>query len=181
MFRERVNGAVESAVPVSVPSTLNCTFLVLVDTLVETAMAPETVAPDAGEVMEIVGAPEFLTLSATAGLVAIWPAESAAMAVSECEPSDNFVVSRESSKGALVTAALVLVPSTLNCTLLVPAETLAVTGTAPETVAPEAGEEIETAGAAVFPGGVPFFEFALVRPTQPAQYSESSSSSSSRQ
>lgn len=176
MFRESVNGAVESAVPVSIPSTLNCTFVVLVDTLVETAITPETVAPDAGEVMEIFGAPEFLTLSATDGLVAMWPAGSAAMAVSECEPSDNLVVSRERSKGALVTAALALVPSTLNCTLLVSAETLVVTATAPETVAPEAGEEIETAGAAVLSVDVPFFEFALVRPTQPAQYSASSRS-----
>jgi hypothetical protein len=83
------------------------------------------------------------------------------------------VVSRESSKGALVTAAPLLVPSTLNWTLVVPAETLVVTRTPPDSVAPAAGAEIETDGAAV-PDGVPFFGFALVRPTQPAQYSESS-------
>jgi hypothetical protein len=55
VFREKENGAVVTAAPELAPSTLNCTLVVLEETLVETATVPETVAPDAGEVIEIVG------------------------------------------------------------------------------------------------------------------------------
>lgn len=41
--------------PVLFPSTLNCTLAVLGETLVVTVTAPETAAPEAGAVMEIVG------------------------------------------------------------------------------------------------------------------------------
>jgi hypothetical protein len=55
VFRDKLNGAAVSAAPELAPSTLNCTLVVLEETLVETATVPETVAPDAGEVIEIVG------------------------------------------------------------------------------------------------------------------------------
>lgn len=41
--------------PVFVPSTLNCTLMVLMDAVVATETKPETVAPWSGAVMEIVG------------------------------------------------------------------------------------------------------------------------------
>jgi hypothetical protein len=71
----------------------------------------------------------------------------------------------------VVTAAPVLFPSTLNCTLVVLEETLVVTETAPETAAPEAGAVIEIVGGVdeeVFLG---VFS-ALVRPTHPVQHSD---------
>ncbi len=56
MFRDKLNGALVTAAPELPPSTRNCTLVVLADTLVETVIVPETVAPDSGELMEIVGA-----------------------------------------------------------------------------------------------------------------------------
>ena len=55
VFRENPNGALVTAAPELLPSTVNCTLVVLEETLVDTATVPETVAPDAGEVIEIVG------------------------------------------------------------------------------------------------------------------------------
>ena len=69
----------------------------------------------------------------------------------------------------MVTAAPVLFPSTLNCTLVVLEETLVVTVTAPETAAPEAGAVIEIVSG-VAEDLVPFTLSALVRPTHPVQY-----------
>ena len=71
VFSDRLNGALVTAAPVLVPSTLNCTLVVLEETLVETAMVPETVAPDAGEVIEMDGAEELLTVIVTVALVAV--------------------------------------------------------------------------------------------------------------
>jgi hypothetical protein len=68
----------------------------------------------------------------------------------------------------VVTAAPVLFPSTLNCTLVVLEETLVVTATAPETVTPVAGAVMEMVGG-VDAEVVPFFVSALVRPTHPVQ------------
>lgn len=56
MFSEKLNGAAVTAGPALAPSTSNCTLVVLADALVVTAMVPETVAPEAGEVTETVGA-----------------------------------------------------------------------------------------------------------------------------
>jgi hypothetical protein len=83
VFREKENGAVVTAAPELAPSTLNCTLVVLEETLVETATVPETVAPDAGEVIEMVGAEELLTMTMTKALLAICPAEFLATAASE--------------------------------------------------------------------------------------------------
>jgi len=71
VFRERLNGALVTAAPEFAPSTLNCTLVVLEETLVETATVPETVAPDVGEVIEMDGAEELLTVIVTVALVAV--------------------------------------------------------------------------------------------------------------
>ena len=63
--------------------------------------------------------------------------------------------------GADVTAAPEFVPSTLNCTLLVFDDTVVVTVTVPDTVAPDAGVSMETSIGAL--PGLP----AAVRPTHP--------------
>src|SRR5579864_2997826 len=85
----------------------------------------------------------------TAALVAVCAAALLATAVSEWVPLESVAVFSERLKGAAVTAAPELLPSTLNCTLTVFAETFVVTVTVPETVAPEAGDVIETVGGAV--------------------------------
>ena len=71
------------------------------------------------------------------------------MATAEREwlPLESVVVFREKPNGAVVTAAPEFAPSTLNCTLVALKETLVVTETVPETVAPDVGEVIETVGA----------------------------------
>jgi hypothetical protein len=71
VLREKPNGAVVTAAPEFAPSTLNCTLVVLEETLVETATVPETVAPEAGEVIEMVGAEELFTVIETVALVAV--------------------------------------------------------------------------------------------------------------
>jgi hypothetical protein len=110
---------------------------------------PETVAPEAGELMETTGRilSALLTVTETAALVPVCPAELLATAESEWLAFVSDVVLRERLKGALVTAAPELLPSILNCTLVVLEETLVVTVVIPETVAPESGEVIEIVGA----------------------------------
>jgi hypothetical protein len=71
VFSDRLNGALVTAAPEFAPSTLNCTLVVLEETLVETATVPETVAPEAGEVIEMVGAEELFTVIVTVALVAV--------------------------------------------------------------------------------------------------------------
>ena len=83
VFREKLKGAWVTGAPELLPSTLNCTLVVLGETLVETVVVPETVAPESGEVIEIAGAAEFLTLNITAALVVISPFEFKATTVSE--------------------------------------------------------------------------------------------------
>jgi len=150
VFSEKLKGALVTAAPELLPSTLNCTLMVFADTLVATLMAPETVAPEAGDVMDTVGGAVtvFLTVIDTAALVAVCAAALLATAVSEWVPSESVAVFSERLKGALVTAAPVLLPSTLNCTRVVLDETLAETLMVPETVAPESGDVIEMVGAA---------------------------------
>ena len=123
--------------------------MVLDETLVETVMVPETVAPESGDVIEMVGAAELLTLTITVALLVVCPVGVLATAASEWLPLESAVVSRERLNGALVTAAPVLLPSNMNCTLVVLGETLVVIGTVPETAAPWAGEVIEMVGALV--------------------------------
>src|SRR5579864_6878626 len=85
----------------------------------------------------------------TAALVAVCAAALLATAVSEWVPFESVAVFSERLKGALVTAAPELFPSTLNCTLVVFAETLVATLMAPETVAPDPGGISHTFGGVV--------------------------------
>lgn len=146
VFSERLKGVLVTAAPVLLPSTLNCTLVVLDETLVETVMVPETVAPESGDVIEIVGAVELLTVSITLALLVVCPVRVLATAASEWLPLESGVVFREKLNGALVTAAPVLLPSTMNCTLEVLEETLVETVMVPETAAPESGEAMEIVG-----------------------------------
>src|ERR1700722_10587767 len=150
VFSERLKGAAVTAAPELLPSTLNCTLTVFAETFVATVMAPETVAPDAGDVRETVGgaATVFLTVIETAALMAVCAAWYLATAVIEWVALESAAVFSERLKGALVTAAPELLPSTLNCTLTVFAETFVATVMAPETVAPDAGDVMETVGGA---------------------------------
>ena len=115
----------------------------------ETVTGPERVAPDAGELMETTGGvlSALLTVNDTAALVVVCPVELLATAASEWLPLASVVVFRDKLNGALVTVAPELVPSTLNCTLVVLDETLVETVMVPETVAPDSGELIEIVGA----------------------------------
>jgi hypothetical protein len=94
VLREKLKGALVTAAPELLPSTLNCTLVVLEETLVVTVVVPETVAPERGEVIEIAGSAELLTVIITVALVAISPFEFEATAESEWVPWDNLVVSR---------------------------------------------------------------------------------------
>jgi len=87
-------------------------------------------------------------LIATLALVAVCPPEVLATAVSKWLPLESVVVLSEKLKGVLVTAGPALAPSTLNRTLAVFVEAVAVTVIVPETVAPAAGEVMETVGGA---------------------------------
>ena len=83
VFREKLKGAWVTAATRIIAVHLNCTLVVLAETLVVTVVVPETVAPESGEVIEIAGSAELLTLIVTAVLVAISPFEFKATAVSE--------------------------------------------------------------------------------------------------
>ena len=169
VFSARLKGAAVTAAPELLPSTLNCTLMVFAETFVRTVIAPETLAPEAGEVMETVGGAvtAFLTVTETAALVAVCPSALLATAVNEWVALERAAVLRERLNGAAVTAAPELLPSTLNCTLVVFEETLVATLTAPETVAPVAGEVMDTVGAAEVDDGDELLLFALVRPVHP--------------
>jgi hypothetical protein len=83
VFSEKLNGALVTAAPTLLPSTLNCTLVVFADTFVVIVMIPETVAPEIGEVMEMVGGTALFTLMETAALVVVCPPALLAVAASE--------------------------------------------------------------------------------------------------
>ena len=83
MFNGKLNGALIAAAPTLLPSTLNCTLVVFAETFVVIVMVPETVAPEVGEVIEMVGGTALLTLMETAALVVVCPLALLAVAVSE--------------------------------------------------------------------------------------------------
>lgn len=95
MSSEKPNGELITAAPSLFPSTLNCTLVMLGETLVMIGTVPETAAPWAGEVIEMAGAPELVTPIETAVLEVVSAAVSLAKAVSVWVPSDNLVVSSE--------------------------------------------------------------------------------------
>ena len=68
MSSEKPNGELVTAAPSLFPSTLNCTLVMFGETLVVIGTVPETAAPWAGEVIEMAGAPELVTLIETAAL-----------------------------------------------------------------------------------------------------------------
>ncbi len=79
------------------PSTLNWTLEVLEEVFVETVIVPETVAPEAGDVIETVGGvggATLLTVTVTEAL-AVWPAKLLAAAVIVWLPLESVVVSSE--------------------------------------------------------------------------------------
>lgn len=114
-------------------------------------MAPETFAPEAGEVIETVGgvATVVLTITETAALVAVCPPALLATTASEWLPLESVFVFTEKLKGVVVTAEPEFLPSTWSCTFVVFAETVVETVTVPETFAPDTGEVIETDGGVV--------------------------------
>src|SRR5438105_14844168 len=85
--------------------------------------------------------------------VAVFAAASRATAVKVWVPSPTTVVFQEMEYGLAVTSAPRLAPSSLNWTPTTPtlSEALAETVTVPTTVAPAAGEVIETVGGVVSP------------------------------
>ena len=172
VLSENLKGALVIVGPALMPSTMNCTLVAFADALAVTAMVPETVTPESGEVMETVGGAgggagvALLTLTDTAALVAIFPCPVQATAVSKWLLLESVVVLSDRLKGALVTAVPTGLLSTMNCTLVAFADALAMTVTVPETVAPETGDVMETIRAG-------FVAPAPVTPTHPAQSSAS--------
>jgi len=158
-------GLVASAVPRLDPSNKNCTDAIPVPALAlaVTEIVPETVAPAVGEVMDtVIGAVLVLfTVIDTPALVALLFAVSVAIAVSVCFPFATFVVSNACEYGGVVSRDPNGAPSTSNCTLATPTLPAAVASTVivPETVAPEAGDVIDTVG------GVPDVLFFTVTVT----------------
>jgi hypothetical protein len=162
VFHEVENGEVVSSAPSAVPSRKNCTPATptLSEAEALTVVVPETVAPEAGEVMLTVGGVvsgggAFDTVTVTAAEVVELPAASRALAVRECEPLATVVVFHEVEYGEVVSSAPSAEPSTKNCTPATPtlSEAEALTVVVPETVAPEAGEVMLTVGGVVSGGG----------------------------
>jgi hypothetical protein len=139
------------------PSNWNWTLatLTLSVAFAETATVADTFAPFAGAVIVTVGGVVSLvvlsTVMLTLALVVLFPAPSVAIARSVWLPLAVFVESHEYAYGEAVSAAPRFAPSSWNCTLatLTLSVAVAVTATVPETVAPPAGEVIETAGGVV--------------------------------
>src|SRR5712664_4186468 len=150
VFQAIEYGGVVTTAPL-MPSSWNCTPTTptLSEALAVTVIVPETLAPDAGEVMLTVGAVVSLnTVTVTGAEVVRLPAASRATAVRVCEPLLAEVVFQETEQGAAVTSTP-LTPSSWNCTPATPtlSEALALTVIVPETLAPEAGEVMLTVGA----------------------------------
>jgi hypothetical protein len=157
VFQETEYGALVSWAPRLPPSSLNWTPATptLSDASAVTVIVPQTVDPEAGNVMLIVGgvvsAVPLETVTATPLEMAELPAASRACAVSVCEPLLAAVVSQEIEYGALVSSPPTLTPSSLNWTPTTPAlsEAVAVTGIVPETFEPDEGDVMLTVGGEV--------------------------------
>ena len=109
----------------------------------------------------------LLTMTETSALVAVCPVAVLALAVSEWLPLLSVVVLSEKLNGALVMGAPVLIPSTLNCTLAVLADTFVVIVMVPETVAAELGDVMKMVGTGLLTLG------PVTTPAQPAHSSPS--------
>jgi hypothetical protein len=111
---------------------------------------PETVAPDAGDVIDTAtaGGVVLFTVIETAGLVALLFDVSVATADTLCLPLGNVVVFKDAEYGAVVSAAPRFEPSTWNWMLAIPMllDALAARVIVPERVIPAPGDVIETTG-----------------------------------
>jgi hypothetical protein len=127
----------------------------VLEALAVTVTVPETVVPPVGAVTETVGGGVVLalfTLTETAALVALFPTVLVATAVIVWLPFDSKVVFSTVVYGRAIKLGPLLAPSTLNCTLdteTILSEAFAVRFTDPASVAPAAGETIETVGGVV--------------------------------
>src|SRR5207249_366460 len=128
VFQDTEYGAVVSSAPRLAPSNLNCTPATptLSELEAESVTAPETVQPLAGGVPELEAMEELATLlmmgaalstvALIAALVVVFPAASRATAVRLWGPFEANVEFQASEKGAEVSSAPRLTPSSLNCT-----------------------------------------------------------------
>src|SRR5437773_1743133 len=93
----------------------------------------------------------FDPVTLTGDEVVRFPAASLATAVRVCEPLPTVVVFQDTEYGDAVSSAPRLAPSTRNCTPATPtlSEAEALTVTVPDTVAPDAGALMLTAGGVV--------------------------------
>src|SRR5882672_754378 len=159
VFQETEYGALVSSAPKLAPSILNCTPATptLSEAPAEIGTVPWIVAPLPGEATLTAGGVvsagggggALFTVTVTRAELNVRPSRpSRATAVRVCEPLPAAVVSQETEYGAEVSGAPRLAPSSWNCTLetvRVPTMlTLALTGTAPPTVEPEAGDVMVT-------------------------------------
>src|SRR5207247_438930 len=137
------------------PSTRNCTPATptLSEAEALTVTDPDTVDPEAGAVMPTAGGvvSAFDTVTVTGDEVVRLPAASRAVAVRVCEPLPTVVVFQEIESAVVAYSALFRAPSTRNCTPATPtlSEAEALTVTVPDTVAPDAGALMLTAGGVV--------------------------------
>jgi hypothetical protein len=100
VFRDCEYGVAVCSEPKSTPSSRNCTLAmpILLEALAVTVTVLETVAPDAGEVMDTVGGGVvlvLLTVMDMPALVVLVPEVSLATAVSVCFPFTRVVVFRD--------------------------------------------------------------------------------------
>jgi len=75
VLRERLNGAVVTAVPASSPSSCSWTLVVLEETMVEMVMVPETIALEAGEVIDTAGGDDGAKVVLFAPVEPVHPAQ----------------------------------------------------------------------------------------------------------
>ena len=106
-----------SSVPNCCPSSRNWTTRTppASEALAVTVSVPETVEPEAGDVMLTVGGVvSFDTVTVTPAEVVRLPAASRATAVMVCEPLLELVVFHETEYGVAVSSAPALTPSSWN-------------------------------------------------------------------
>jgi hypothetical protein len=89
----------------------------LLEALAVTVTVPDTVAPEAGDVIDTVGGGvlfALFTVTVIVALIPVWPALSWAAARSVCDPLLALVLSQEYEYGAVVTTLPTLAPSNSN-------------------------------------------------------------------
>src|SRR5262245_44407403 len=148
-------GALVSSAPTLTPSTRNCTPTTPTASLAlaVTVTVPLTDAPEAGEVIDTVGAVVSTLFTVTLRLadVVVLPAASRATAVITCAPLLAVSVSQLREYETVVSSVPTLTPSTRNCPPATPTLSLDVAAsvTVPLTAAPSAGDVSDTTGGTV--------------------------------